>query len=135
MDRPLVLLADDYVDACEMYSVGLRFFGFRVVTAFDGRAAVDAARRHRPDIVLLDIRMPGLTGIEALGVLKMDPAFTHVPIVALTAHALPDERESALRAGFDAFIAKPILPDQLADQLAAILGIDRPEPGMSEPVC
>jgi CheY-like chemotaxis protein len=77
--------------------------------------------------------MPGLTGVEALGVLKTDPAFTHVPIVALTAHALPDERESALRAGFDAFIAKPILPDQLADRLAAILGIDRPEPGTTDP--
>ena len=135
MGRPLVLLADDYVDACEMYSEGLRFLGFRVVTAFDGRAAVDAARHHKPDIVLLDIRMPGLTGIEALGVLKTDPAFTNVPIVALTAHALPDERESARRAGFYAFIAKPILPEQLAEHLAASLWIDRPEPGMWEPVC
>jgi CheY-like chemotaxis protein len=122
MTRPLVLLADDFVDACEMYAEYLRTHGYGVVTATDGVAAVEAARRHRPDIMLLDIRMPGMTGTEALQLLKADPSFATVPIVALTAHALPEERDNALRAGFDAFLSKPILPEQLVRHLAEMIG-------------
>lgn len=122
MRRRLVLIADDYADACEMYALFLRMHGFDVVTAADGVEAVDVARRHRPDIVLLDIRMPRMTGTEALQELKADPTFATTPVLALTAHALPEERENALRAGFDAFISKPILPEALAEQLESILG-------------
>jgi len=122
MKRPLVLLADDFVDALEMYAEYLRFHDFGVVTAADGRAAVAAAFEHEPDIILLDVRMPVMTGVEALLVLKADPRFRHVPIVALTAQALPEERDRALRAGFDAFMSKPLLPDQLIRQLTKMLG-------------
>jgi len=118
---PLVLLADDFVDACEMYAEFLRFHGFEVVTALDGPSAVDAARARRPDIVLLDIRMPGMTGTEVMRLLKADVSFAGVPMVALTAHALPEERDAALKAGFDAFISKPVLPDDLITHVTAIL--------------
>jgi CheY-like chemotaxis protein len=124
MTRPLVLLADDYADACEMYAEFLRTRGFGVVTAADGLEAIEAARTHQPDVILLDLRMPRMSGGEALAALKADPAFAGVPIVALTAHAMREERESALAAGFDAFIAKPIVPSDLAARLLAILGLD-----------
>jgi two-component system cell cycle response regulator DivK len=122
MTRPLVLIADDYADACEMYAEFLRARGFGVVTAADGVEAVESARAHRPDVILLDLRMPRMSGSEALAALKADPAFVGVPIVALTAHAMREERESALAAGFDAFISKPIVPSDLARQVLAILG-------------
>jgi two-component system cell cycle response regulator DivK len=121
MTQPLVLLADDFVDAAEMYAEYLRFHGFEVVTVTDGLAAVEAARALRPDIILLDIRMPGLTGTEALRELKADPLFDNVPIAALTAHARPEERDSALAAGFDMFISKPVLPDRLLQILDEML--------------
>lgn len=119
--RPLVLLADDFADACEMYAEYLRFHDFGVITAADGETAVAAAFEHQPDIILLDVRMPGMTGIEALRVLRADPRFRDVPIAALTAQALPEERAQALSAGFDAFISKPLLPDQLIKQLVKML--------------
>lgn len=122
MKRPLVLLADDFVDASTMYAEYLRFHDFDVITAADGLAALTAAQEHQPDIILLDIRMPIMTGIEVLRALRADARFASVPVVALTAQALPDEREKALRAGFDAFLSKPLLPDQLVERLRTMLG-------------
>jgi CheY-like chemotaxis protein len=118
---PLVLIADDFPDACEMYSVYLRFHGFRVVTATNGRDAVNAAHESQPDLILLDVRMPVMGGLEAMQLLKTDPRFAHVPIVALTAHALPHERDAALRAGFDGYLSKPMAPDRLLEHIRSFL--------------
>jgi CheY-like chemotaxis protein len=118
---PLVLIADDFPDACEMYAAYLKHHGFRVLTAFDGREAVATAKQHTPDIILLDIRMPVMDGTEAMRTLKSDPAFANVPIVALTAHAMAHERRSGVDAGFDAYLAKPIAPDQLLQEIMALL--------------
>jgi CheY-like chemotaxis protein len=128
MRRPLVLLADDFVDACVMYAEYLRYHDFDVITVGDGLAAVNAAREHQPDIILLDVRMPVMTGLEALRVLRQDPQFAGVPVVALTAQALADERDNALRAGFDAFISKPLLPSQLIEQLRLLLAMRTASP-------
>lgn len=127
MSTPLqVLIADDFPDACEMYAAYLGFHGFDVVTALDGHAAVDSAVRHVPDIVLLDLRMPGLSGTDAMRILKADGRLAHVPIVALTAQTMPGDREIALQAGFDAFIAKPIDPEALVERIREILAPLRP---------
>jgi two-component system cell cycle response regulator DivK len=125
MRRPLVLLADDFDDASTMYAEYLRFHDFDVITAPDGQAAITAALAHHPDIILLDIRMPVMTGIEALRVLRADPQFATVPVVALTAHAFARERDEALRAGFDEYLAKPLLPGDLVDHLRRMLGADK----------
>jgi CheY-like chemotaxis protein len=109
----VLLLADDYPDSLDMYREALELKGYQVITANDGVEAVDRARECRPAIVLLDIRMPRMTGVEAMQALKQDPLFTNVPIVALTAHALQREREKFLAAGFDAVLTKPCLPDDL----------------------
>jgi CheY-like chemotaxis protein len=89
--------------------------------ARNGEDAIVQARVHRPDVILLDIRMPGMTGTDAMRVLRSDPSFQRIPIVALTAHALDGERVDALAAGFDELIPKPCLPDQLALAVERIL--------------
>jgi CheY-like chemotaxis protein len=118
---PLVLLADDYEDAREMYGQYLEFAGFRVILACDGDEAVNLARQHRPDLILMDIRMPVLTGTAAMRQLREDKGFAGVPIIALTAHALDSERAAILADGFDGVISKPCLPDQLAQAVRMTL--------------
>ena len=116
-----ILLVDDFEDGLEMYQEYLTYRGFHVVAARNGEETVAQARLHRPDIILLDLRMPGMTGTEAMRILRADPSFASTPIIALTAHALDGERRLALGAGFDELIAKPCLPDALVTAVERIL--------------
>jgi CheY-like chemotaxis protein len=109
----LVLLVDDFDDAREMYEEYLRFSGIRVVTAASGEEAIRVANIRLPDLILMDIRMPGMTGVEAMHTLRREGRRRDVPIIALTAHALDTERTAMLSEGFDAVLTKPCLPDQL----------------------
>jgi len=109
-----ILLVDDFIDALEMYEEYLTFRGYRVVTARSGEGAVAAAKTSAPAIILMDLRMPGMTGGEALHLIRTDPEMATVPIIALTAHAMVDERRDAMLDGFTDVIAKPCLPDELA---------------------
>jgi len=103
-----------------MYAEYLTYRGYRVIPACDGQDAIEKARQHRPDVILLDIRMPGMTGIDVMRILRTDPSFDRVPIVALTAHALEGERRAVLDAGFDDLIPKPCIPDQLVETVEQI---------------
>ena len=125
--RALVLLVDDNDDAREMYSTYLTYKGLRVVCAHNAPRGIALAREQRPDVILMDLRLPGMTGTEAMRVLRADSSFSGVPIVALTAHALDDERRQALRDGFNGVLSKPCLPDALFDALVDLLGQWRPE--------
>jgi CheY-like chemotaxis protein len=126
MTRRRVLLADDFGDAAAMYAEYLRFHDFDVITACDGQAALEAALEHHPDIILLDLRMPVMTGIETLRALRADPQFAAVRVVALSAHAFDRERDEALRAGFDEYLSKPMLPSELLGHLRTMLA-DAPD--------
>jgi CheY-like chemotaxis protein len=118
----LILLVDDFVDGREMYAEYLSFRGYRVVTADSGVDAVRIAKLpDRPTLILMDIRMPNLDGTAAMKVLRQDPGFAAVPIVALTAHALEDERAAAMLDGFDGVISKPCLPDELIERIQPYL--------------
>lgn len=108
-----ILLVDDFEDGLEMYHEYLTYRGYQVVVARNGEEAIVQARKHRPDVILLDIRMAVMTGTAVMRVLRADPSFERTPIIALTAHALDGERIAALAAGFDELIPKPCLPDQL----------------------
>lgn len=112
-DRPLILLVDDFEDALAIYGQYLDRCGYRVLVARNGEEAVTAARVQRPQLILLDLRMPVMSGTEALRAIRADAALASVPVIALTAHALEAERQQALAAGFDQVIAKPCLPDEL----------------------
>jgi two-component system cell cycle response regulator DivK len=119
--KPLILLVEDFDDAREMYRDFLEFSGFRVATARDGREAIDQARTIGPDLILMDLSLPGIDGWEAIRVLKADAATSHLTIVALSAHALAAEGDRAREAGCDGFIAKPCLPADLLTEIAAYL--------------
>jgi len=82
--------------------------GFAVLTALDGEQAIQMTQQHQPALVLMDMSLPVLDGWEATRRLKADPATKHIPVIALTAHALPAERDRALEAGCAAFETKPI---------------------------
>lgn len=123
---PLVLLVEDFVDAREMYRDYLEFSGFRVETAGDGREAIDKARTCKPDLVLMDLSLPGIDGWEATRVLKSDPETAGVPILALSAHAMAPEGRRAHEAGCDGFIAKPCLPHELVSEIGRFLALTAP---------
>ena len=126
---PLILIVEDFEDAREMYREFLEFSGFRVITARDGREALEQARTALPDLTLMDLSLPGIDGWEATRLLKADPATRHLLIVALSAHALAADGERARVAGCDGFIAKPCLPTDLVAQLGAYLKLDKSFPG------
>jgi CheY-like chemotaxis protein len=118
---PLILLVEDFADAREMYRDYLEFSGFRVETACDGREAIDRARAINPDLVLMDLSLPGIDGWEATRLLKSDPTTRHLIVIALSAHALAAEGDRAREAGCDGFIAKPCLPSDLVVQVSGFL--------------
>ena len=118
---PLVLVVDDYQDAREMYAEYLQYSGFRVAEAKNGNEAVAQARSLKPDLILMDLSLPGMDGWEATRVLKADDATKHIPIVALTGHALAGASEGARKAGCDSFVTKPCLPDDLVVEVKRML--------------
>jgi two-component system cell cycle response regulator DivK len=122
LDRFRILLVEDFDDARELYSTCLRSSGYEVIEAATGIEAVALARSASPDLILMDLLLPGMDGWQATAELKRDPRVRHVPIVALTAHALSDERERIARLGCDAFLAKPCLPPDLIRTVDRILG-------------
>jgi len=120
-DTPLILVVDDYQDAREMYAEYLQFSGFRVAEARNGNEAVAQAFSLRPDLILMDLSLPGMDGWEATRVLKADERTKHIPVVALTGHALAGASEGARRAGCDSFVTKPCLPDDLVVEVRRML--------------
>jgi two-component system, cell cycle response regulator DivK len=120
---PLILVVEDFEDAREMYREYLEYSGFRVETACDGREAIEKARALNPDLILMDLSLPGVDGWEATRLLKADPATRHLLIIALSAHALATEGDRARAAGCDGFIAKPCLPPDLVTEITRYLNL------------
>jgi len=117
----LVLVVDDYDDARELYAEYFALSGFRVAEASNGAEAIEKALALAPDIILMDLSLPGMDGWEATRRLKANEQTQHIPVVALTSHALPGFSDSAKKAGCDAFVTKPCLPDRLVDQVRRLL--------------
>jgi two-component system, cell cycle response regulator DivK len=131
-EGPLVLVVEDYQDAREMYSAYLQFSGYRVAEATNGLEAIEQTLALMPDIILMDLALPKVDGWEATKRLKSDERTKHIPIVALTGHALEGFAEGAREAGCDAFVTKPCLPDALVAEVRRMLearGRERSRPG------
>jgi two-component system cell cycle response regulator DivK len=119
--NPLVLVVEDYQDAREMYAAYLQFSGYRVAEATNGMEAIEKTLELMPDIILMDLALPRMDGWEATRRLKMDERTKHIPIVALTGHALQGHAEGARQAGCDSFVTKPCLPDALVAEIQRML--------------
>jgi CheY-like chemotaxis protein len=126
IERPCVLLVDDYPDAREMYSEYLQFSGFDVVEAANGIEALKHALEAAPDIILMDLSLPVMDGWEATRRLKSDNRTAGIPVVALTGHALAGISEGAKKAGCDAFVTKPCLPEDLVKEIRKVLECGTP---------
>ena len=117
-----VLLVEDNEDNRIIYSTVLRHVGYEVVEAQDGIQAVALARSVHPDLILMDISIPEMDGWEATRILRQDPATRDIPIVALTAHALADDREKAAQIGFNSYLAKPVEPRLVVAEVKRWIG-------------
>jgi two-component system cell cycle response regulator DivK len=105
-----ILLVEDNEDNLVIYSTILRHAGFDVLEARDGEAGIATAKEAQPSLILMDVSIPIVDGWEATRRLKSDPATSHIPIIAITAHAMPSDRQIAMEAGCDGYIAKPAEP-------------------------
>jgi len=117
-----LLLVEDNEDNRIIYSTVLRHLGYDVIEAQDGVEAVDLARSALPDLILMDISIPRMDGWEATRILRGDPRTQGIPIIALTAHALADDRERASEVGFSSYLAKPIEPRIVAAEVRRWIG-------------
>ena len=124
--QALVLVVEDYQDAREMYAAYLQFSGYRVEEATNGLEAIEKTLELLPDIILMDLALPKMDGWEATRRLKTDERTKHIPIVALTGHALAGYAEGARQAGCDAFVTKPCLPDALVAEIQRMLATRGP---------
>jgi two-component system cell cycle response regulator DivK len=116
-----ILVVEDDQDNREMVIKVLKHNGYQAVEAVNGREAVTKARAENPDLILLDLYIPKMDGYEVTRRLKADQGLNHIPIIALTAHAMKGDREEALAAGFDGYIAKPINVRELPQQIEHFL--------------
>lgn len=119
-----VLIVEDNEDNRIVYSTMLRHFGFAVDEAENGAEGILKARSNQPDLILMDIAIPVVDGWEAVQRLKKDPSTSHIPIVALTAHAMPADRERAMQVGCDGYLAKPCEPRTVVEEVRRILATE-----------
>ena len=124
-----ILLVEDNPANQLLAAAVLERDGFKVVLAESAREALDALAVERPDIVLMDIQLPEMDGLTLTRKLKEDPVTASIPIVALTAHAMPADRDAALGAGCVGFIAKPIDTRALGEQVRGYLRLEPAEAG------
>ena len=117
-----ILLVEDHKEIWDFLSRRLKRRGYEVVVAEDGQQGLDTARSAQPALILLDMNLPVMDGWSVARTLKGDEATKHIPIIALTAHAMAGDREKALAAGCDDYHAKPVDFSQLLTQIQGVLG-------------
>jgi CheY-like chemotaxis protein len=119
MRRCSVLIVDDVEDTREMYAEYLTFKGYVVDTAVNGRDGITKAFATAPDVIVLDLTMPGIDGFAAMGLLRADRRTVKTFVIVVTGHALKGTEERARKAGADVFLTKPCLPDDLEKTIVA----------------
>lgn len=113
MSHKRILIVEDTEDNRQILRDLLTNAGFDIVEAYDGEAAVEAASRYHPDLILMDIQLPILNGYEAIRRIKANTNLHPIPIIAVTSYALSEDKEKARAAGCDGYVAKPFSPRQL----------------------
>ena len=116
-----ILIAEDEKDIRELITFSLNFAGFEVVAAVDGQDAVEKALQEKPDLVMMDVRMPRMTGFEACRALKAEAATKDIPVVFLSAKGQDAEVQEGLDAGAIEYLLKPFAPNELIDRINEIV--------------
>lgn len=116
-----VLIIEDHPANMKLATFLLKNAGHVVLTAVDAETGLTLARAEQPDLILMDIQLPGMDGLTATSILKKDPGTAAIPIIALTAMAMKDDREKTLEAGCDAYITKPLRYKDLYDAIVRLL--------------
>ena len=125
--RTLLYVEDNPANLMLVEDLIARRSDIRLLSARDGNRGVEIARASRPDAILMDINLPGISGIQALGILAEDPATAHIPVIALSANAMPHDIEKGLAAGFFRYLTKPIKVDKFMDTLELALKFSKAE--------
>ncbi len=126
-----ILVAEDEPDIRELVAFILRYAGHAVTTANNGEEAVVMAARNTPDLILMDVRMPRMTGYDACRAIKSDPMLKHIPVVFLSAKGQESEVQAGMLVGAEDYLLKPFAPDHLTERVEAILAkfgkMERPQ--------
>ena len=116
-----ILIVEDNPQNMRLIKMVLRDKGYTLLEATDGEEALDLAKRELPDLIIMDIQLPKLSGLEVTKKLRETSAFSHVPIIALTAYAMKGDKEKFINAGCDAYVSKPINTRELPGVIAEML--------------
>jgi len=116
-----ILVVEDNPHNLELIKIVLEKDGFEVIKAEDGLRAIEEARLHHPDLIMMDMQLPGIDGYETTRRLKADKELSKIPVLAVTAYALPGDEEKALKAGCSGYIPKPIDTRKLSKTIREVL--------------
>ena len=116
-----IVIAEDEPDIRELIAFTLRFAGHEVIAGANGLEGYELAKREKPDLVMLDVRMPKMTGYEACQRIKSEEDISHIPVVFLSAKGQENEIQQGMQAGAEEYLLKPFAPDQLTERIRTIL--------------
>ena len=116
-----ILIVEDNPQNMKVVLVALRPYGYTFLQATDGEEALDMAVREKPDLIIMDIQLPKVSGLEVTRRLRQMPAFSHIPIIAVTAYAMKGDKEKAIEAGCNAYLSKPINTRELPVLIAEMM--------------
>jgi CheY-like chemotaxis protein len=127
MTEALILIVEDNEQNMKLVRDVLGHVGYRTLEAGDAELGIELARTHRPDLILMDVQLPGMNGMEALAQLRSDPVTAELRVVAVTAFAMKEDPARILAAGFDGYLEKPLdvraFPGQVSELLSGVPGV------------
>ena len=123
-----ILVIDDEVQIRRFLRISLEASGYHVIEAVTGGEGITRSAQHRPDIIILDLGLPDMDGLEATSRIRAQDEFTHIPIIALTALAMPGDRERCIQAGANEYLSKPVSMKQLVNVIQSHLQETAPVP-------
>lgn len=129
-----ILVVDDELDTAEMLVEMMRLSGYHVFKSYSGRQAIQMVTRERPDVVLLDVMMPDLSGLDVLRFMRQNPRLQKTPVIILSARCMPSDIQSGLDAGADIFLTKPVGCEDLRSAVEEVISAGNIKPGVSTSV-
>ena len=121
MEAKTILVIEDNKLNIKLVKAVLHLNNHRVLVAEDAETGLRVARKKQPDLILMDIQLPAMDGLEATQIIKADPETSHIPVIAMTSHAMKKDREKAIDAGCDDYISKPIEQNEFLDKIVIYL--------------